>query len=486
MNNEELVWFSLDKDSIPGVASGVSSPKGRDFLSPEAAYSAGGSVAAGYVVNEHSGFRVGRSPDVFVIRDYSDGDIFSWLKTFSPDSFPISQFARVLTIKEWDAVSRKVQLQRDPHLDRWSCVILGEAVAQGGGEGDIGSIPLSRAAACFTATMARVKSLYSADGVTRLCADRLRQIEADRRFVRRPVAVEDLVPIWGIISSGVDDFPDAPSVVEFVLDAVMRVQSLFEKKDASPGRILADFDDLYDDSIESRVVSFNRLASYVLDSSRSSGRVSQVMSAILAAGAFLVGRGTSHFFLLRKLTPLAPSSYIWFGLMAALIGPRGWHGQWARTVKGFERQIAGGFSWAQPVSGDISWEEYSWVSKNISLGNAFNDVARLVARTLTIEVVPGAVCQLRGSGDEAASSSESASRRQVESSPPVHAEELRSLLEQFVALANRSRKILSAADTSVVDRGGGSSQPELNLHGDEGGGAVKPKSRARRSSKKAK
>lgn len=486
MNNEELVWFSLDKDAIPGVASGVSSPKGAKFLSPEAAYSAGGSVAAGYVVNEHSGFRVGRSPDVFVIRDFSGGDIFSWLKTFSSDSFPISQFARVLTIKEWDAVSRNIQLQRDPYLDRWSCVILGEAVAQGGGEGDIGSIPLSRAAACFTATMARVKSIYSADGVTRLCADRLRQIEADRRFVRRPVAVEDLVPIWGIVSSGVDDFSDAPSVVEFVLDAVMRVQSLFEKKDSSPGRILADFGDLYDDSIESRVVSFNRLASYILDSSRSSGRVSQVMSAILAAGAFLVGRGTSHFFLLRKLTPLAPSSYIWFGLMAALIGPRGWHGQWARTVKGFERQIAGGFSWAQPVSGDISWDEYSWVSKNVSLGNAFNDVARLVARTLTIEVVPGAVCQLRVSGDEAASVSENLSRRQFEPTPPSHAEEMRSLLEQFVALANQSRKLISVSEASGEKIGSGAAQPEFNFEDGAGGESVKPKPKSRRSSKKTK
>jgi hypothetical protein len=249
---------------------------------------------------------------------------------------------------------------------------------------------------------------------------------------------------------------------------------------------LADHPDLYDDSFESRVIAFNRLAAYALDVANRSSRVSQSMSAVLAAGAFLVGRGTSHFFLLRKMAVLAPSSFIWFGLMAALMGPRGWHGQWARTVKGFERQVRGGFSWGQPVSGDISWEEYSWTIKNISAANAFNDVARLVARTLTIEVIPGAACQFRVTSDETVPSNESQSKQQSNTAVPSNSEEMRSLLEQFVALANQSQKLLSARGASSDKSGELSVQPGLKFNDNQDTDSAKSKAKPRRSSKKSK
>lgn len=90
MNNEELVWFLLDKDVIFGVVLGVFFLKGKDFFLLEVVYLFGGSVVVGYVVNEYFGFRVGRLFDVFVICDYSDVDIFFWLKIFLFDLFLIS------------------------------------------------------------------------------------------------------------------------------------------------------------------------------------------------------------------------------------------------------------------------------------------------------------------------------------------------------------------------------------------------------------
>lgn len=481
MNTENITWYSLDKDDLSGTAIGVSVLEGRDFLSPHAALTTDGDVAVGYLGGELE--RSSSSPNVFVLRDLTAYETFSWLKTFSPDSFPLSQFARVISLNDWEVFQKYQRSNKNVRPDRWACVILGEFLAQGGNESEIASIPLSRASACFSTAIARARFLYNSDEITRLCTDRLRQVEADRRFVRRNITVDDLVPIWSLLSANIGKLNEPADVVDVVLASVMRLQMIVDKSAEDPFFIVKDFPEIMGDSVEGRVLAFNRLVSFISDQVQMHGRISITMSAALAAGAFLVGRGTSHSFLLKRVPALASSSFIWFGLMAALIGPRGWDAQWARIAKGFERHIKGVFSWGEPPAGDICWAEYFWVAKNFNATAAFNDVARLVAKTLTIEVVPDVTCQLRVSVEESRPSVEQQVRQKA---VPSNKElEMSALLEQFVILANRSKLILSSGGVAESNPHRSPEQGGLGFEENSETSNSKPKSKVRRTTKRA-
>lgn len=377
------------------------------------------------------------STTVFVVSDEGYYDLFSWVNTFLADAFPLSQFARVILETDARNLPQLLLSKRRGRnqSEQWSSIVLGELLGQGGAENEVASVPYSRAAACFSTTVARTWMLYDSEAATTIAIKRLRRIEGDGRFVRRSVTLRDLDAIWEALNHLNDSlFGENPDdIVNLVCRAAAELHS------AAPSSVLRllsleNFRGLRSSSVEERVVTFQRLVADI-KTIDSAGEYPG-LAAIVAGAVFLVGRGTSHAFLLKRVPTIAPAASAWFGLMAALAGPAAWDSHWHRACRGIEKTIRQHFEWTEPALADLAWAEYDWMATVFDGHKMFEAVSKTVAKVLSIEVMPGAICQLRltGSADDAGE----ASRSSVE--PPRSSKkelELESALIQFLELAAR-------------------------------------------------
>ncbi len=384
-------------------------------------------------------------PALLVLESESAIETLSWLRTYAPETAPLSQYTRVVSSQDWMSFSRiQGRMQGflyDAREDVWSSVILGEALAQGEADVELASLPLSRAGACFSMAIARAVFTYGRDEATKTCADRLRQVEADRRFVRRPVTVSDLMPIWAMASGQFGKSVSAEETANLVLDAASRFMHDSFSVPHSPTPLkLRNIPGLSSDSIEERVLAFQRLSTE-LTNAEAHGADSGLPSVLLAAAAFLVGRSTSHEFLLHRVSKRFPASLAWYGLIAGLAGPSTWDANWSKAAKGIERQVRPRFDWSESTGFDLCWIEYSWMAKMFDGTVTFNSLPKLLPRVISIEVIPGAACQFRL---VAGSSPELEAGR---SNDRVREMDLQAALSQFVVLANRARHLLEGDST---------------------------------------
>lgn len=375
------------------------------------------------------------SAALFVVSDDGYYDLFSWVNTFQADAFPLSQFARV--ILETDARTLVDQLSSErrgrKRSEQWSSIVLGELLGQGGAENEVASVPYSRAAACFSTTVARTWMLYDSEGATAIAIKRLRRIEGDSRFVRRSVTLRDLDAIWeALIHLGDSLFSENP---EEIVNLVCRAAAdVYGAAPSSVVRMLSleNFPGLRSASVEERVVTFQRLVADI--KAINTGGEHPALAAVVAGAVFLVGKGTSHAFLIKRLPSIAPAASAWFGLMAALAGPVVWDGHWHRACRGIDKTIRQRFEWQEPALADLAWAEYDWMATVFDGNKAFESVSKTVAKVLSIEVMPGAICQLRltGSSEDGGD----AQRNSVELPRSSKKEmELESSLIQFLELA---------------------------------------------------
>lgn len=445
MNTENLLWYVAKREDLPEMAFGIGDFRERN-------YPIRGELALGEAVRvafarDVVGSLDYQPPSIFVLDERSAPETLSWLRVYARGVFPLSQFARVVTEADWGLLSRGEADGRATRTDKWSSVILGEILAQADFEGDLESLPVSRAAACFSSSIARAVFLHDSHAVTRACTERLRDIAKDARFGKRVISVDMLVPVWAALSANVGDASDIRELADLFLLATdgangPRAGQLGQRE------LFMHQAQIFSDSVEERVVAFQRISSEIVSASaRSSSEVSRC-SAMLALAAFLVGRGTSHVFLLRKFPAFAPLAFVWFGLAAALHGPRGWDRAWARITKAVERQIRSAFQWSDPPAADICWTEYKWIADTFSGNQGLSELARTIPRSLSIEVVPGSVCQFR--------TSEQGSRQEAERKTPQPAPlrdiEIRATLEAVIQLSNKARHLLESLATQSGDQ----------------------------------
>ena len=429
-----IKWHAGDREDLPDFTIGKGSlkkyyQKSSEKLTP--------TTKTGLTVgiSEDSAGQI--YPVLFVVSDSSYYDIFSWTNTFAPDAFPLSQFARVAL--ETDAKSLRDLLLSDGvnrnRSEQWSSVILGELLGQGGGDTDISSVPFSRSAACYSTSIARTWLLYDSEAAAANVAKRLRKIESDKRFVKRGISLDNLEFIWEALTHLGDSLcgekPDA--IVNLVYSTAVKI---YKNASSSTSRMvsLSDFPGLQSSSIEERVVAFQRL-SQELNSLDSLSTYPEL--GVVAAGAvFLVGKGTSHAFLLKRIPGLFPSACAWFGLLAALSGPSTWDAHWLRSCKGIEKTLKQGFEWEEPALADLSWAEYDWMASVFEGHQMFETVSRMVAKVLSIEVLPGAICQLRLAGTVEDSGEHSRVATKINRSYKKE-KELEASVLQFLELANK-------------------------------------------------
>lgn len=439
--NTKMLWYTCKGNELSKLIFGNMSASGEPQYTAESPRAGGGDVVVGYELDDANPRAA--TPALFVVNDEEYFDLFSWITTYTPEFFPLSQFARVIAESDSrnyrDFAFSSVETKSDYH--QWASIVIGELLAQGGNEGDLNSIPYSRSTACFSMSLARTNLIHATDGATSTAIQRLRKISDDPRFVKRNVSIADLEPVWDILYK----FPynvkaeNFLAVIDFVVKAASRMSSGISK---SMVRLLDlnNFPGLLSPSAEERVVGYQKLISEIkmLDASPRDAFV----NATVAGAAFLVGRSTSHVFLLRRVADVFPAASLWFSLIAGLSGSNSWDPYWTRASKGIEKLLRQRFEWPEPALADLSWIEYSWMHAVFDGPQMFESLARMNAKVLSIEVMPGAICQIRLSGgtDEAHDLDSKKAKFLVAS---TREKEYESSLKEFLTLARRIERSFS-------------------------------------------
>ena len=429
----ELVWHSLERDNLPELllGDGQLDSYSRTNLSEFDLDKL--RVSAGF----DSRGKHNNNPALIVFSDNNSADIFSWLRVYAPETSPLSQLTRIVNFEDWKLCRNVEHARRHQELTyQWACLTLGEVIAQSETETEISNIPLSRSQASYTNTVAKATTLHANNDITRTTITRLKALEQEYRFVNRSVAIDDLQPMWELLQNFTPSIHPPADIVKSLID---QIESQFNSTRSLVGSRLSNHPGLFSDSIEERVVTFHKIANEILESP-STKSLKIVNCATLSAAAFLVGRGTSHLFLLRKWSKELPASLAWFGLIAAYVGPRCWDPQWARAVKSIDRSFQSDFDWFDVTQSDLCWAEYSWLSKTYDGHEIFSDIPKMYPRVLSIEVFPGASCQFRLLSST--TSMEMDRKRQAVNSQ--REKEIQSTLSELVNLAVKAKNLMAA------------------------------------------
>lgn len=443
MENQNIIWYSVERDLIPQTINGIAeinfSGIGLSFGSPRIknGYIA---IAAPKNLTHHE--RV--IPTLILTEDTSRTDIFSWLSTYSPETFPLSQFARVVSAQDWEnfTVVNSSDASKYKNSDRWASVILGEILAQGESEIDLANLPLSRSAACFSFAVARTSLIYKKKTEAFIkCVSRLERIEIDPRFTRRPISVVELKKIWGALHDidFQDDSPETP-IEEKIKKGTYNLLASSGISRKIFDLYFSELPGLFRNSIEDRVLAFQELIS------RLRRRATDVIldtedNLLIAVAAILVGRGTSHIFLLHRIRRNFPSAILWFSAISATVGSKFWDPQWKRACRGIEKQLRQQFHWFDPATSDLCWEEYDWLSDIFDGQNLFGAFYKNSPNVLSVEIVPGASCQLRLTSSVGRSVEQETNENAVKRKS-VREVELEAFAAEILAISDKGRHLI--------------------------------------------
>lgn len=393
-----IVWYPVDRQELAQSLLSDALPAGFGRSDPRSADS---DVALG--IREAG--RNGHPLVAVALLGSKANALLSWIATYAEEAFPLSQFCRVCSVDDW--MELELQERSDPAVGAvdpmWPSLVLGELLGQSEGDLDVGTAPIARATACFSYAMARTVLLYPGHRHAETqCLRRLSLLERETRFARRLISVESLRGLWSTARSLQDLGRDSIG-----LDSIFRVVAAVDRQAAE----LLHSDLLLSDSAEDRVIGFDAIVDRLFERERPGRVVSEGVSATLAAATILAGRGTSHIQLLAPAAKRSPQVLVWFGLFAGLLGPQAWDKAWAQQARGVERSLRQFFRADQPVTADLCWPEFEWLSRTYDTQDVFSALPKHTQRSLAIELLPGVDCQLRLIGG--ASSARSTDERKL-------------------------------------------------------------------------
>nr|WP_314352344.1 hypothetical protein [Comamonas thiooxydans] len=383
-----IQWFSVSKEALPGVLLGMERPSGEPEQSPEA------------VLNKDCDFSVAMDlslgldanvPKAIVIRDKNVSGLLAWLHTYSEETFPISQYCRVLTLSDWvlaNAENKKISNINLIH--RWSNIICGEILAQSESKINIKSIPLGWAVGCLSYSMARGVSIFSEQPseIYSLIGSRMLACEDDHSLQKKRLSANFLSKIWFFANESVASNVELAQIIFAIVGSesediseYMRLNSALVSTSAE--KRIAGFDQVIDYSLRN-LVKYNKY-----------NKNNDSFALVLAAASFLAGRGTSHIGLIEPYAKEYPEAYVWFGLFAGMAGPSGWDRDWMKFEKGVEKIVRSSYSLLEAPQADLSWIEYEWLARMHKASDNFSEVLKQNPRALMIEIYPGVPCQFR-------------------------------------------------------------------------------------------
>jgi hypothetical protein len=382
----ELEWCSVERESLLSVLAGNQLPTQRVYASPDIAD--GSDVIVG--VSRGPEYRAESFLGVALLPD-DPREILSWISTYAEEAFPLSQYCRVLTRREWsDLGSRATEprvLAAVSHL--WPSMVVGEMLGQVGLDAGGSSVPISRASACLSFAFARTALLYpDLQFAANACMERLSRVEREPRFGRRHLTTVALKKVWAAATA----LGQVPQTGGEVADLVMQTAAGLN---SDVMLALQDADGLLGDSAEGRVVAFDRVVDALSRLSLTEASSRNMRALTLACAALLAGRGTSHVGLLAGHSRDLPEALVYFGLLAGVVGPRCWDKNWTQQAKGVERMLRQFYRIDEPVQADICWSEFEWLAGTYSAPEVLGRLPRSNASGLAIELLPGVVCQFR-------------------------------------------------------------------------------------------
>lgn len=340
-------------------------------------------------------------PSLVLVNDNSTAEVLGWIATYTPDAFPLTQTVRVISADVYAiCTSFDGEPQRPRHDFVWSSVLLGEMLSQGQTTSSVDKVPVSRALACFSYTVARASALYGDSvKVSRILLQRLQSLEQDSIFAKRALTVEALRYIWGFANEPIGHDSELSHTVSVVLAAIETSPRSAANEIPILREIGVDIRKMSSGPIEQRVLEFERSTQTLVKECARSKELYRQAPMFFAAFAFWVGGGTRHISLLEDFSGTFPSVYAWMGLFAGLAGPEAWDSKWLRGVSAVDRHVRMPFTLADPPTADLSWVEYQFVASQKYPVEWVKELPKLSARTLTVEVLPGASCQMRLSGN---------------------------------------------------------------------------------------
>lgn len=380
--SKNFFWHEIERQELPSILNFGKPPFKRiggrpDFHGNYEAYLA---VEKGY--ENYDCFEPS-----FLIVGKSSKELFSWVSTYADDTFPLSQFCRVISERDWLFINNEVN-KDIKNTTLWSSIILGELLGQLGLDNE-SSASLSRTSACLSYAFARGAILYpDIKDIQINCFNRIEQIEKQFHFNQRNLNTKKLKDIWFW----------ALSLQESKLSFVKAIDDLLEIMEAFSPVAYSKIEKcklLYSDFAEDRVQGFDEIANGLLGVDFGSKDRQDEAALMIAAAAILVGRGTSHFRLLAPVSKLLPEALVWYGFFAGLLGSKFWDKSWAQQARGVDRILRQPFNLGDPVLADICWVEYEWLFNTYNSVEMLTQLTRSFPGGLIIEVIPGVTCQFR-------------------------------------------------------------------------------------------
>jgi hypothetical protein len=327
-----------------------------------------------------------RTPCLAVIPDEKISEILSWVHTFSPETFPLSQYCRVFSRSDWERIASFNGSDWGlSQRHRWASVVAGEMLAQADASVRLATIPLGWAQGCLSYAVARAFMIYGGNspGLAPQVIQRIRTLADDSSLQRKRIGPRALSAVWSRAEIDIGPRPSSELVVAVVSNVAPQV-----------GLSLRENRLLLHSSAEMRVQGFDQAADEAM-MSRVKGDDSGAVGALLAGAAYLVGDGTSHIDLLEPYARECPEAYVWLGLLAGIAGPHSWDSAWMRLVKGVDRLMMGSHSLTDFPQADLSWVEYEWMTRLAARGDEYARLPKQSHRSLNIELFPNVSCQYR-------------------------------------------------------------------------------------------
>jgi len=439
----ELRWVELTKQSLPGLVAEGELPAQLINISGPA--DGEWEICAAMAESSSS-----LKPVVVVLNARSARESLAWLATYSPASFPISQSARIMTSEDFASSPHSLNGRKLPDdLSYWPSIVFGELLGQGEQLSSLDAVSLSRVNACFSFAQARAAALHGwTSSFSQACSNRLKIIENDGLFVKRSISIEELSPVWDWTR------PQPPeNAVQRDLSRIVEgaVSGQLSKNPAPADSLLGSvgFDaiGLSSGPAEARVRAYQTLA-HSLENVRIPD-TNRASAMLLAAAAVCVGNGTSHISLLDDFSKKVPAAYAWFGLFAAIAGQQGWDPLWTRAVNSVSRSLRSGFELADPPTFDLSWVEYDFVREVAKPSEFLKHVPKLFPKSLSIEVAPGAQCQLRLRDDLSPSRPTPRGNETIDPTPQRQANVARPLPSEWTSKLNEAERAISHAQSLI-------------------------------------
>lgn len=388
MIKKQIGWLNVEKETLPqlllgGVFEGLNLLD--DIVETQLDDSM---VALGYeAVND----KISPFPSILIVSELRYREVFAWVSTYTPEIFPLSQHLRVMTLSEYETfrffLKSKVTAKDDYPTSMLACLVLGELLAQVEGVDSLPSIPISRAMTCYLTPIARSYDIYKRRAVAEICLKRLSLFSQESRFSRKNINIEDVTSVLVLSESAFFNKGSSTEKIQIILGLVYKFEDNYYRitNEIFSEKILKDFDT---NSFEKRVMAFREVARGVA-LYRVEGASDSYPAVVLAAAAYLVGRGASHVFLLKEWSKKFPSVYLWFGLICSLGGAQSWTVDWIKSIRLIEKMLRASFEITDPSTSDFYWLEFEWILKTFGSNDFFNQFPRFSPSGVTVEICPG-------------------------------------------------------------------------------------------------